>query len=116
MTADPKPQARHKADRLEWERIVRDKRGPCRVCVLPSSNGSYWHQIELHHIVPRSRGGDDVAENIAPLCRYCHGLVTAYDPDAQEALAKSLTDEEHEYIAAKLGPHGLERLFGVSRG
>lgn len=116
MSADPKPQARHKADRIEWERIVRDKRGPCRVCVLPESNGSYWKQIELHHVLPRSRGGDDVADNIAPLCRLCHALVTNYDARALAALAASLTDSERSYILGKLGEGGMERLFGVTRG
>lgn len=26
-----------------------------------------------HHIVFRSQGGDDTAENLTLLCRYCHG-------------------------------------------
>lgn len=36
----------------------------------------------LHHITPRSQGGGDVQENLAPLCgdgsRGCHGLIESH--------------------------------------
>ena len=28
--------------------------------------------VEIHHIIPQSEGGDDSAENAAPLCPSCH--------------------------------------------
>jgi hypothetical protein len=80
--------------------------------VLPESNGSYWKQIELHHLIPRSRGGDDVEENIVPLCRTCHGLVSSYDARALWILGRSLAADERGYIVSMLGEYGPERLFG----
>jgi 5-methylcytosine-specific restriction endonuclease McrA len=37
---------------------------PCEVC------GS--QAIDIHHIQPRSRGGNDTIENLMALCRDCH--------------------------------------------
>ncbi len=36
--------------------------------------------MEIHHIVPRSEGGDDSEENSIPLCLDCHADVMAYNP------------------------------------
>ena len=33
------------------------------------------HFLEVHHVVPRSRGGSNRAENLATLCSRCHGFV-----------------------------------------
>lgn len=99
-----KREARHVADKDEWARIAEAKQGPCRVCVLPASNGSYWKQIELHHLVARAQLGDDTEDNIVPLCRTCHAAVSAYNPFALAALAASLTDSERAYVASKRRP------------
>lgn len=42
-----------------------------RVCV----NCGAIDDIEYHHIVPLSLGGNDVLSNICPLCATCHGKV-----------------------------------------
>jgi len=39
--------------------------GKCYLC------GSK-HNINVHHIIPRTRGGKDIASNLVPLCRECH--------------------------------------------
>lgn len=92
------------ADTLDWEQLRRAKLGPCRVC------GSTWLP-QLHHLVPRGRagaaGGDDLAWNLVPLCRDCHGDVEARDFVARHRLAQSLTDGEVGYI---VGKRGLEWL------
>ena len=31
-------------------------------------------QLEVDHVVPRSQGGPDTPENLAPLCKICHTL------------------------------------------
>lgn len=31
--------------------------------------------LEVHHLVPRSQGGDDDAQNLITLCARCHGDV-----------------------------------------
>ena len=101
-----------------WQRIIAAKGGPCRVCGgKPSTNG-HQHMtdvIHFHHLVPRSIGGDDTADNIVPLCAFDHELVTYRNSWAARTLAESLTDAEYAYIIEKLGESGMERLFGVGR-
>lgn len=43
----------------------------CERCQLSQT----W--LDLHHLLSRARGGQDVAENLALLCRPCHQSVTA---------------------------------------
>jgi 5-methylcytosine-specific restriction endonuclease McrA len=103
------------ASAKQWQAIQAAKLGPCRVCVAPSRNGGGFqsHRIQLHHIVPRDLGGDDVPENIAPVCGDCHGKITRRETTALHALAASLTDAEYAYCIDKLGEDALTRLFGV---
>jgi hypothetical protein len=117
---DPKPVKREKrprrtfrfrATREEWAEIIAVKRGPCRVCDRSYVRTSY------HHLVPRSLGGDDVADNIAPLCgdgtTGCHERVEARNQVALQLLAASLTEGEYAYVVGKLGEGAMGRLFGV---
>lgn len=60
-----------------------------------------------HHIVYRSGQGDDVEENIAPLCDFCHRIFH-YGPwdEQQQAAAnigKGLRDEMVLYVLRKMG-------------
>src|SRR5579864_5722164 len=57
----------------QWQAIIQAKQGPCRVCEaldgttrLPLYGGTY------HHVVSREDHGDDVKDNIVPLCWPCH--------------------------------------------
>lgn len=112
--------SRHVATLAKWRAIRATKIGPCRVCTLPERNGGASahapYPLSFHHLVPRSLGGDDVADNIVPLCgdgtRGCHGLIEARDRSALGALATALTEAERAYIAARLGAGGMERLYG----
>jgi len=36
--------------------------------------------MEIHHILPKSQGGEDTEDNGIPLCFDCHAEVSAYDP------------------------------------
>lgn len=72
VTPIPKPRKRIRATAAEWAAIAEAKQGPCRICRRIESNGSVHSRIELHHLIRRSQGGDDVAENIVPLCGECH--------------------------------------------
>ena len=56
----------------EWAAIMEAKQGPCRICRRADWNGSVHDRIVFHHLIRRSQGGDDVAENIVPLCDSCH--------------------------------------------
>lgn len=38
-------------------------------------------KIEVHHVLPRAKGGDDSFENAIPLCFDCHADAGHYNPD-----------------------------------
>ena len=105
------------ASAKDWQRITAAKLGPCRVCVRTLSNGgtpSYApHRVQFHHLVARVQGGDDVEDNIVPLCGNCHSLVTRRSRPALRALSESLSDFERGYVRRKVGADGYSRLFGV---
>ena len=110
--ADPKPPKRVKADQNEWQRIrARKLTGwPCRICDAEKADS-------LHHIVPKSLGGDDVSDNLVPLCGSgttgCHGLVEARDVWACSLLGARLTAAERRYVRTVKGAVFLERYYGV---
>lgn len=104
-TPDPKPSKRKKASPKQWRRLREKRALRCTICgALPTS---------LHHIVPRSLGGDDVDENLVALCgdgtTGCHGLVEARDPHAVARLRAGLTPEQLKYVLEKKGPSFLAR-------
>jgi 5-methylcytosine-specific restriction endonuclease McrA len=79
----------------------------CRLCGRPAGSG--------HHLIKRSHGGDDVADNVIPLCGSgttgCHGKVEDWDPNARLALGARLTDDEIRYVLTKLGRGGGEAFL-----
>ena len=93
----------------QWQAIIAAKRaGGCRICGQAT--------VEYHHLVPRHDHGDDVADNIVPLCYAHHQQVTYATPARLAQLAATLTDAEYGYVIGKLGEDGIARLFGVGRG
>src|SRR5690349_24683439 len=105
MPTDPRPTARIVASPTQWFALRAVKDGPCRVGGSPPPN-------ELHHIVARSRRGDDLAANLAPVCVGCHDLIERRNGYALRQLFLSLTAPELAYCADKLGTNALERIFG----
>lgn len=101
------------ATKAQWAVIAAAKLGPCRVCCDPCRNGKIYGLAQFHHLVPRSQMGDDVPDNIVPLCLFCHGDVTRRVSSSLRKLAESLTDAEYAYCIGKLGEGAIERLFGV---
>ena len=99
----------------QWQAIVAAKLGPCRVCVRPLANGGTPshspHHVEFHHLVPRIHGGDDVPDNIVPVCHDCHVRVTRGAWVELRALYASLTEAERRYVLRKVGANGARRLF-----
>lgn len=63
----PRPRIRLRPGTLDHERCYAKVHHPgsrCRICGEPYP--------QAHHLVPRSRGGDDVPENLIPLCELHH--------------------------------------------
>ena len=42
----------------------------CEICYC--KEGKYKRAVDIHHILPRSRGGGDKYENLIAVCRECH--------------------------------------------
>jgi len=98
----------------QWQAIIQTKQGPCRVCEAetgttkrPAYGGTY------HHLVSREDHGDDIADNIVPLCWNHHDDVTRRFPSACSALLATLAPAERAYMAARGGPDYAERAYGV---
>ncbi len=49
-----------------------------RCCVCHRSAGT---KMQVHHIVPESRGGPNTEENGIPLCLNCYAEVASYNDD-----------------------------------
>lgn len=102
---DPKPVRRLRASQSDWDIIRKGFAGArCLACGEAAES--------LHHVVPRSQGGDDVAANMAPLCgdgtRGCHGILEAHAP-GWERVANAvrvyviLDKDRCLYVVGKLG-------------
>lgn len=100
---DPRPRRRTRApDAGRAKCLSIDAR--CRVC--GGARG-----LQRHHVVPRSQGGDDVDENLVPLCSDCHRRITGNDRLALRLLRERLMPEEEAYVVSKRGEDWLDRRY-----
>jgi hypothetical protein len=73
VTPDTKPAKRFRACQAEWADIHQGFSG------LPCTSCGQGEPLELHHILPRSQGGDDVPNNLVVLCRSCHTRLEGHE-------------------------------------
>jgi len=70
----------------------------------PCPNG-YQQKIDRHHLVKKSQGGDDVAENLFAICSSCHRTFENAGGDkardVAERIRRNLTEAERQYIVGK---------------
>lgn len=90
----------------QWQAIIAAKGKVCRTCHT-------WKNVQYHHIVPRDFGGDDVADNIVPLCGYSHDGVTQRRQKYVHEFLASLSDAEYAYAVGKAGEDWAERIYGL---
>lgn len=109
----PRRYRRKIASPKQWQAIVAAKLGPCRVCGAEGENGKLYGLIHLHHLVTRQDGGDDVPDNIVPLCPFDHDRITRRDPGVALVLMLSLSDAEYSYMIARGGENYPERAYGL---
>ncbi len=111
---DPRPVGRRVASREEWEKLRIRKLAGCRIC------GAGASQCSLHHLVPRSLGGDDVDTNLVALCGTgttgCHGKIEARDPWYLNELRMQLLGSELCYILNSKGEDWLDRYYPLLNG
>ena len=129
MSGEPYPKAsqlargerryiRKVASPKRWQslRAAKVEGRACRLCATYGADRFPGDRAEhAHHLVPRSRGGDDVADNLVGLCWEHHALVEQRNAATLHLLARNLSDAEYAYVIGKLGEGGMERLFGVGR-
>lgn len=113
LARGPRKYRRKVASPKQWQAIIAAKQGPCRVCVAPATNGGGARVVQFHHIVARAHGGDDVADNIAPICRRCHERLTARWEAPSRAFLAALTDAEYAYMIQRGGESYPERAYGI---
>jgi len=100
----------------QWQAIIAEKVGPCRVCGSTASNGRVYGKVQFHHVIPRGFHGDDIADNIIPLCFDCHHAASILVKDVCLTLCASLTDAEYAYAIDKAGEGVFERVYGIEYG
>jgi len=96
------------ASAKQWQAISAAKMGPCRVCFtrLPSF-------MQLHHLVSREDFGDDVADNLVPVCADCHDAITRRVETICRLLLSRLSDAEYAYMIERGGEDYPERAYGI---
>ena len=92
----------------QWQAIQAAKMGPCRVC-----SRRYPPYMQLHHLVSREDHGDDVADNLVPVCGSCHDFITRRVPLTCADLLGTLSDAEYSYMIQRGGEDYPERAYGV---
>lgn len=68
-------------------------------------------ELEIHHVLPRSQGGDDVRANLVFLRRDQHRKITRNDPTAMRLLGQHIRLQRLDtvaYLTFKLGPGAAE--------
>lgn len=118
VTPDPKPRRRIVDADAGVEKVKRE--GRCRVCkargVYSSEPNPYGHVLlTRHHTVPKSAGGDDVDDNIGPVCGDgtvgCHSDIEEYRAGAREAYRLAMTPSEVAYVTARKSLAWLDRHY-----
>jgi hypothetical protein len=112
LARGPRKYRRKVASPKQWQAIIASKAGPCRCCGSVE-NGRVEKRITFHHIVARVHGGDDVPDNIVPLCLYCHDEITARSFLCAVQLLPALDDAEYAYMIQRGGEGYPERAYGI---
>lgn len=103
MTADPRPARRIRDSDLM--RLMHSER--TKECAITGDTLA----LELHHVLPRGQGGDDVRANLVFLRGDVHRRITANDPVALRLLGEHIRSERLDtmaYLTFKLGPGRAE--------
>ncbi len=107
MNADPRPAPRIKdSDLMRFLHAERSKE-----CAVTGSTDS----LELHHVLPRSQGGDDVRANLVFLHRRVHQAVTVNDPVALRLVGEHVWDERPDTVAYLVYKMGKDRAVDWMR-
>lgn len=78
------------------QKLLKRQKGKCTICNKQFQTGDIW---EVDHIVPRSKGGKDVYENLQLIHAHCHDAKTRIDGSyAKGTRDKSQVIEEPDEV------------------
>src|SRR5438045_4126924 len=97
LARGPRRYRRKVASPKQWQAIIAAKLGPCRSCCKPATNGGGLPVVKFHHVVTREDHGDDVEDNLVPLCEACHIAIHMRWTGPTRRLLWSLSDAEYAY-------------------
>ena len=113
MTSDPK-----REKRIRDPELVRSMHFVFEECCICGNV-----LFSVHHVLKRLQGGDDVKENLVPLCGSgttgCHGDVEGAERAACAALGRYLKVERPDvisYLGLRLGSHVAAAEWMRQRG
>lgn len=69
--------------------------------------------IEYHHIVPLSQGGDNRINNIVPLCAICH--IKAHEKKPIEGKTYKSKGRKEKYFAMETSTHEAMEALGMKK-
>lgn len=108
LARGPRRYRRKIAGPKQWQALSAQKMGPCRICAVRAPI-----YLELHHLVTREDHGDDVADNLVPICGDCHRGVHSREPAHCRLLLSRLSDAEYAYMVTRGGEDYPERAYGI---
>ena len=108
LARGPKRYRRKVASAKQWEALSAAKMGPCRVCSARTPT-----VMQLHHLVTRNDFGDDIADNLVPVCWDCHEALHKRAAAICRLLLSRLSDAEYAYMVQRGGEDYAEREYGI---
>jgi len=95
--------------RVHYE-VIKRARGRCSIC------GRKDVPLEIHHILPRSRGGTDSPDNLRALCRSCHVAASQTSQHKLSTLQKELSNayQLERTVASAFVDHGFAVISGAT--
>ena len=85
----------------------------CRRCGKGPESREHYHQgFEYHHLLPRSQGGQDTAENVVLLCHDCHTGLHRSGQRFEVESTQPPTQLECFHCGSNLDPNTVEMNCG----
>lgn len=104
-----------KEDNEQWrqtrEKVLNRDSYECQFCGTTNEEHQEENDrgLDVHHIIPRSDGGQDTMRNLVALCRSCHQTMESLHGQAMEELAASNEYEETAEGAHRTWKQYLEK-------
>ena len=78
---------------MSYRELVKKRdKNQCQIC--GENTPVPYGRLEVHHIVPRYKGGNDESENLITLCDLCHAVLHPHMGPSWVGLSKFLPEEQ----------------------